>query len=71
MSANIARETPVIKLSIQRMVCTSCGAEANASCNCGVSYIPKALRAAEAVKANPEKSDRAIAADIGVAPKHD
>jgi hypothetical protein len=53
-------------LSIQRMICTGCGAEANASCNCGVSYIPKAVRAAEAVRANPEKSDRAIAAEIGV-----
>ena len=56
----------VIKMSIQRMVCTGCGAEANASCNCGVAYQPKSVRAAEAVKANPEKSDRAIAAEIGV-----
>ncbi len=24
--------------SIQRMACTKCGAEANASCNCGVAY---------------------------------
>ena len=53
---------------IQRMVCTGCGAEANASCNCGKPYVPKAVRAAEAIKANPKKSDRAIAADIGVAP---
>ena len=44
-------------LSIQRMICTGCGAEANASCNCGVSYIPKAVRAREAVAANPEKSN--------------
>jgi hypothetical protein len=48
------------------MVCTGCGAEANASCNCGKPYEPKAVRAAEAVKATPEKSDRAIAAEIGV-----
>ena len=61
-------EATVIKLSIQRMVCTGCGAEANASCNCGKPYVPKAVRAAEALKENPEKSDRAIAADIGVAP---
>ena len=53
-------------LSIQRMVCTGCGSEANASCNCGVAYTPKIVRAAEAIKANPQKSDRAIAADIGV-----
>jgi hypothetical protein len=48
------------------MVCTSCGAEANASCNCGVDYKPKAVRAREAVEANPEKSDRAIAKEIRV-----
>jgi hypothetical protein len=56
----------VIKLSIQRMVCTGCGAEANASCNCGLNYVPKAVRAAEAVKANPEKSNRAIAEETGL-----
>jgi hypothetical protein len=43
-----------------------CGAEANASCNCRVSYVAKSVRAAEAIKANPNKSDRAIAAEIGV-----
>jgi hypothetical protein len=56
---------PAIKISIQRMVCTGCGAEANASYNCGKAYMPKAVRAAEAVAANPEKSDRAIAAELG------
>src|ERR1700722_7465044 len=56
----------VIKMSIQRMICTDCGAEANASCNCGVAYQPKSLRAADAIKANPQKSDRAIAADLGI-----
>jgi hypothetical protein len=61
-------QATVIPMSIQRMVCTGCGAEANASCNCGVSYVPKAQRAAEAVKANPEKSDRAIAKEIGASP---
>jgi hypothetical protein len=53
-------------LSIQRMICTGCGAEANASCNCGVSYIPKAVRAREAVAASPEKSNRALADELGV-----
>ena len=61
-------ETPEIRQSIQRMVCTACGAEANASCNCGVTYQPKSIRAAEAIKANPEKSDRAIAKEIGASP---
>lgn len=37
----------VIPLSVQRMVCTGCGAEASASCNCGLNYVPKAVRAAE------------------------
>ena len=37
-----------------------------ASCNCGVAYTPKVVRAAEAIKANPQKSDRAIVDDIGV-----
>lgn len=58
----------VIKLSIQRMVCTDCGAEANACCDCGVSYVPKSIRAAEAIRANPSKSDRSIAAEIGSSP---
>lgn len=56
----------VIKMSIQRMICTGCGAEANASCNCGKPYEPASVRAAAAVAASPEKSDRAIAAEIGV-----
>jgi hypothetical protein len=62
---NFSSPTPAIKLSIQRMVCTSCGAEANASCNCGKAYVPKAVRAAEAIAANPEKSNRQIADEIG------
>jgi hypothetical protein len=56
----------VMPISVQRMVCTGCGAEANASCNCGMDYKPKSVRAREAVEANPEKSDRAIAKEVGV-----
>jgi hypothetical protein len=55
-------------MSIQRLVCTDCGAEANAACNCGVDYIAKSVRARKAIEDNPEKSDRAIADDIGVSP---
>jgi hypothetical protein len=62
---NFSAPTPAIKLSIQRMVCTSCGAEANASCNCGKAYVPKAVRAAETIAANPEKSNRQIADETG------
>jgi hypothetical protein len=59
-------ETAAIKVSIQRLQCSACGAEANAACNCGKPYVPASVKAAEAVKANPEKSDRAIAKEIGV-----
>jgi hypothetical protein len=62
----MSRALAVVPISIQRMVCTGCGAEANASCNCGVAYQPKAIRAREAVEANPEKSDRAIAKETGI-----
>lgn len=47
------------------MVCTGCGSEANASCNCGVAYVPKADRIKKAIEASPEKSTRAIAAELG------
>ena len=30
------------------------------------SYVPKSVRATEAIKANPTKSDRAIAAELGI-----
>jgi hypothetical protein len=53
-------------MSVQQMVCTGCGAEANASCNCGKPYVPKKQRAAEAIAANPQKSDRAIAEELGI-----
>jgi hypothetical protein len=59
-------DPPGIKVAVQRMACTACGAEANASCTCGVSYVPKSVRAAEAVKANPEKSTRALEAETGL-----
>jgi hypothetical protein len=62
------RSATVIEMAVQQMVCTACGSEANASCNCGKPYVPKKQRAREAIEANPQKSDRAIAADIGVDP---
>jgi hypothetical protein len=42
-----------------------CGAETHAACSCGAIYRPKAQQAAEAVAAHPEKSNRAIAEEIG------
>jgi hypothetical protein len=48
------------------MHCSSCGVVADAACDCGAPYVPARSIAAKAIKANPGKSDRAIAADIGV-----
>ena len=48
------------------LVCSSCGAAGEGSCRCGAPYVAPGQRAAEAVAANPGKTDRAIAADIGV-----
>ena len=52
--------------SIAQLACSECGATTNAACNCGKPYVPAGARAAEALAQNPEKSDRAIAAEIGV-----
>lgn len=60
------RAQTVIQMSVQRLACTACGAEARASCNCGKPYVPAKQRAKDAIKANPQKSDRAIAADLGI-----
>jgi hypothetical protein len=47
------------------LACTQCGAEAFASCNCHKPYHPREI-AAKAIAANPGKSNRAIADEIGV-----
>ena len=52
---------PLRRPSIARLECSACGATADAACNCGAPYLPAGQRAAEAVAANPEKSNRAIA----------
>jgi hypothetical protein len=49
-----------------RLECSLCGASTNATCECGAPYVPAGARAAAAVAANPEKSDRALATEIGV-----
>lgn len=61
------RENTVIKMSVQRMVCTGCGSEANATCDCGVSYVPKAVRARQMREADPNRSLGSIAEELGVA----
>jgi hypothetical protein len=67
MSGNV-----VIKMSVQRMVCTGCGSEANASCNCGLAYLPKEDRARKLAEENPSISTRALSklAGVGVATAH-
>lgn len=56
---------PAIRRSIVRLYCSDCGTETDAKCNCGKPYVPKLALAAAAIKANPEKSNRAIADEIG------
>lgn len=57
----------IIKLPrSSRLECSTCGATAEAACDCGAPYIPAGARAAKAIAGSPEKSDRAIAAEIGV-----
>jgi hypothetical protein len=56
----------VIPFPMQIMCCTKCGAETNASCNCGVTYVPAAKRVAKYDRENPGRSNRAVANDLGV-----
>lgn len=46
--------------------CSACGTTVDAGCDCGVAYRPAGARATEAIAANPHKSNRAIADEIGV-----
>lgn len=59
---------PIRRPSIARLECSGCGATTDARCNCGLPYVPAGTRAAEAVAANPEKSDRLIATELKVSP---
>ncbi|MDE5440531.1 hypothetical protein GWG65_03510 [Bradyrhizobium sp. CSA207] len=51
---------------LPKLFCSKCGARADATCACGVAYMPARVAAAKAVAAHPGKSNRAIARDIGV-----
>jgi hypothetical protein len=46
--------------------CSGCGTTQEAACDCGVGYMPAGGIAAMAIARSPEKSDRAIAEEIGV-----
>jgi hypothetical protein len=56
------------KPSVARLRCTKCGAQVDAACNCGApyEYIPPGKLAERAIADNPEKSDRAIAKELGI-----
>jgi hypothetical protein len=62
-------ETQIVQRVTRAMHCSECGVEAAAACDCGAPYVPAGVAAANAVAAHPEKSDRAIAAEIGVSDK--
>jgi hypothetical protein len=63
MTATIIRMN---RPAVEQIGCSACGATTDAACDCGVAYLPARQRAAEAITANPDRSDRAIAAEIGV-----
>lgn len=48
------------------LCCVKCGAKAKPGCQCEAAYVPAHVFAAKAVRAHPEKSDRAIAKEIGI-----
>jgi hypothetical protein len=54
-----------LEKSVVRLACTGCGAEAVATCSCHKAYKPIDAAVA-AVKANPGKSNRAIAEEAGI-----
>lgn len=63
---NLPSVPPKETRAIAMLICTACGAPGEGSCGCGAPYVPPGQRAAEAVRQSPEKSDRAIAADLGI-----
>lgn len=52
---------PAFHVSVVRLACSACGAEANATCSCGQPYVPKRQRAEEIAEANPNISIRELA----------
>jgi len=49
------------------LMCPQCQAKAQAKCDCGVGYVPAGDLARREVIRNPQKSDRAIAKQLGIA----
>jgi hypothetical protein len=50
----------------KKLFCSKCGAVANATCDCEMSYIAARVYAERAIVAHPEKSNRAIAEETGI-----
>src|SRR6266550_529556 len=46
--------------------CSACGISASTACACGAPYVSAGKIAARAVAEHPEKSDRAIADELGI-----
>ena len=57
---------PLRRPSALAIGCSACGTTIDAGCDCGAPYLPASERAAAAIAANPQMSDRAIAREIGV-----
>jgi hypothetical protein len=66
----MTKAATVVKFPVTvALECPKCGAAGQGSCDCGEPYVPAGDRAAKAVAADPSKSDRAIAAEIGTTHK--
>jgi hypothetical protein len=48
------------------LICPQCHAKAQTKCDCGIGYIPAGDLARQEVIRNPQKSDRAIAKQLGI-----
>jgi hypothetical protein len=60
------RDDQGVPVAFPKLKCIQCHSEVSAACDCGAPYLSPFDLAAQAVKADPEKSNRAIAAEIGV-----
>jgi hypothetical protein len=61
------KPVPEIKVSVVQLECTLCHAQTPAACVCGAIYRPKSSeRVAEYDKANPGRSTRQAAGDLGI-----
>jgi hypothetical protein len=56
----------IARLQMMQLRCSGCGAKAEATCDCGVPYIPAHEFAALAIARDPKKSNRALAMETGL-----